>query len=384
VSDGDAHVPASASASASGPTGSGNDLASLVRTSEIIVCTGSGGVGKTTIAAVLALEAARQGRRAVVVTIDPAKRLADALGLEHLTNTPSLIAGDWPGELWATMLDTKTTFDALVTKHAGDDEQAKNILDNRFYRNISGALSGTQEYMAMEKLYELHEESDFDLVVVDTPPTRSALDFLEAPRTLTRFLDHRLYRVLMAPTRVVGRAVNLAAQAFLRTVSKVVGGDVVRDAMAFFQAFDGMEQGFKDRAERVLELLAAEGTSFVLVASPNRDTAQEAEYFARRLDEGGLEVRALVINRLHPRFGDGRAESARERATTFAGTPLGGLYANLADFQLVASEEESHLAGLAGRVPGASLMRVPYLPSDVHDLDGMAVVAAYLFPSGGG
>jgi anion-transporting ArsA/GET3 family ATPase len=359
----------------------GRDLDTLVRTSEIIVCAGSGGVGKTTVAAVLALEAARQGRRAVVVTIDPAKRLADALGLEHLTNAPSRIEGPWAGELWATMLDTKSTFDALVTKHAADGEQAANILDNRFYRNISGALSGTQEYMAMEKLYELHEESDFDLVVVDTPPTRHALDFLEAPRTLTRFLDHRLYRVLMAPTRVVGRAVNVAAQAFLRTVSKVVGGDVIRDAVAFFQAFDGMEQGFKDRAERVLELLASDGTSFVLVASPKRDTVEEAEYFAQRLDEAGLEVRALVINRLHPRFGDGRATGARERAVTFDGTPLGGLYANLADFQLVATEEEAHLAGLAERVPGASLVRVPYLPSDVHDLDGMAIVAGHLFAS---
>jgi anion-transporting ArsA/GET3 family ATPase len=355
------------------------DLGGIVRESEIVVCTGSGGVGKTTIAAVLALEGARRGRRAVVVTIDPAKRLADALGLESLTNTPRRIEGDWPGELWATMLDTKSTFDALVAKHASDESQAASILENRFYRNISGALSGTQEYMAMEKLYELHEESDFDLVVVDTPPTRNALDFLEAPRTLTRFLDHRLYRVLMAPTRVVGRAVNVAAQAFLRTVSKVVGGDVIKDAIAFFQAFDGMEHGFKERAQRVLELLAADETSFVLVASPKRDTVEEAEYFAERLADADLQVRALVINRLHPRFGDGRPEATRERAATFAGTALGGLYANLADFQLVASEEERHLTGLAEGVPGAALVRVPYLPSDVHDLDGLAEVATHLF-----
>jgi anion-transporting ArsA/GET3 family ATPase len=358
------------------------DLAALVATSEIIVCTGSGGVGKTTIAAVIALEGARQGRRTVVVTIDPAKRLADALGLESLTNAPRQIPGEWSGEMWATMLDTKSTFDELVHKHATDEEQAASILDNRFYRNISGALSGTQEYMAMEKLYELHEESDFDLVVVDTPPTRNALDFLEAPRTLTRFLDHRLYRVLMAPTRVVGRAVNVAAQAFLRTISKVVGGDVIKDAIAFFQAFDGMEQGFKERAQRVLDLLGSDVTSFVLVASPKRDTVEEAQFFAERLAESDLEVRALIINRMHPRFGDGRPEAARERAATFDGTALGGLYANLADFQLVASEEESHLTGLAERVPGAALVRVPYLPSDVHDLEGMALVAGYLFPKG--
>jgi anion-transporting ArsA/GET3 family ATPase len=357
-----------------------DDLRTLVATSEIVVCTDSGGVGKTTNAAVLALEAARHGRRAVVVTIDPAKRLADALGLGSLDNTPRRIDGPWSGELWATMLDTKTTFDELVTNHAADAEQAAGILENRFYRNISGALSGTQEYMAMEKLYELHESSAFDLVVVDTPPSRNALDFLEAPRHLTRFLDHRLYRVLMAPTRVVGRAVNVAAQAFLRTVSKVVGGDVIKDAIGFFQAFDGMEQGFKERAQRVLELLSSPVTAFVLVASPKRDTVQEAEYFADQLHAADIEVRALVINRVHPRFGDGRAQAARERAATFAGHDLGGLYANLADFQLVSSEEEAHLAGLAERVPGASLIRVPYLPSDVHDLDGLAVVGNHLFP----
>jgi anion-transporting ArsA/GET3 family ATPase len=357
-----------------------DDLRTLVATSEIVVCTGSGGVGKTTVAAVLALEAARQRRRAVVVTNDPAKRLADALGLGSLDNPPRRIDGPWSGELWATMLDTKTTFDELVTKHAADAEQAAGILENRFYRNISGALSGTQEYMAMEKLYELHESSAFDLVVVDTPPSRNALDFLEAPRHLTRFLDHRLYRVLMAPTRVVGRAVNVAAQAFLRTVSKVVGGDVIKDAIGFFQAFDGMEQGFKERAQRVLELLSSPVTAFVLVASPKRDTVQEAEYFADQLHAADIEVRALVINRVHPRFGDGRAQAARERAATFAGHDLGGLYANLADFQLVSSEEEAHLAGLAERVPGASLIRVPYLPSDGHDLDGLAVVGNHLFP----
>jgi anion-transporting ArsA/GET3 family ATPase len=364
-----------------GPSGPSPALRTLVADSEIVVCTGSGGVGKTTIAAVLALEAARQGRKAVVVTIDPAKRLADALGLQSLTNEPRLIEGDWSGELWAMMLDTKSTFDDLVANYATDDGQAEGILENRFYRNISGALSGTQEYMAMEKLYELHEQSHFELVVVDTPPTRNALDFLDAPRTLTRFLDHRLYRILMAPTRGVVRAVNVAAQAFLRTVSKVVGGDVVKDAVGFFQAFDGMEQGFKDRAARVLELLGGDATSFVLVASPKQDTVAEAGFFAERLAEAGLAVRALVVNRMHPAFGDGRPESSRERARTFEGKALGGLYANLADFQLVASEEEHHLSGLTKRLPGATVTRVPFLETDVHDLHGMAEVGRHLFPA---
>jgi anion-transporting ArsA/GET3 family ATPase len=260
----------------------GDRLDDVVTQRSIVVCCGSGGVGKTTIAAVVALEGARRGRKTVVVTIDPARRLADALGLAGLTDTPSPIEGDWPGELWATMLDTRSTFDALVGKYAATPEQAERILGNPFYRNIAGALSGTQEYMAMEKLYELHEETDFDLVVVDTPPTRHALDFLDAPRRLSRFLEHRLFRMLMAPSRGIVRAVNVAAQAFLRTVSKVVGGEVVDDAIAFFQAFEGMEEGFRRRAARVNELLAAPQTAFVLVASPRRDTVTEAHFFVDR------------------------------------------------------------------------------------------------------
>jgi anion-transporting ArsA/GET3 family ATPase len=355
------------------------ELRHLVRDSRVIVCTGSGGVGKTTTAAVLALEGARLGLRACVVTIDPAKRLADALGLEGLTNAPSRIEGPWPGALWAMMLDTKSTFDDLVVKNAESPEQAQGILENRFYRNISGALSGTQEYMAMEKLYELHNSDDFDLIVVDTPPTRNALDFLEAPRRLTRFLDHRLYKILMAPTRGVLKAVNVAAQAFLRTVSKVVGGEVVQDAVTFFQAFDGMEQGFKERAEHVLELLTHEKTSFILVAAPRRDVVDEATYFAQKLREADIPVKALIVNRMHPHFGDAAPAAIHERALTFAGTDLGGLYANLTDFLQVASNEEANLAGLAAKVAPAPVIRVPYLPSDVHDLDGLAAIAAHLF-----
>jgi anion-transporting ArsA/GET3 family ATPase len=391
-------APAGPSGS-SGPSGAAG-FAELVRDRRILVCCGSGGVGKTTTAAVMALEAARLGRRAVVVTIDPAKRLADALGLAGLTDTPSRIDGDWSGELWATMLDTKSTFDNLVAKHAATPEQARRILANRFYRNISGALSGTQEYMAMEKLYELHEETDFDLVVVDTPPTRHALDFLDAPRRLARFLDHRLFRLLMAPSRGIVRAVNVAAQTFLRTVAKVVGGDVVDDAIAFFQAFEGMEEGFRQRAQRVNELLAAPETAFVLVASPRRDTVAEAHFFAERLSEAGIAVEGLVVNRVHPEFAAPSAGSSvsssagssvsssasataaaalAERASTLDGTELAGLYRNLADFEEVASRERRHLAGLADAVAPAPLAWVPFLRSDVHDLDGMAEVAMHVF-----
>ena len=219
------------------------------------------------------------------------------------------------------MLDTKSTFDDLVATHSTDPKQAERILGNRFYKNISGALSGTQEYMAMEKLYELHVANNFDLVVVDTPPTRHALDFLNAPRRLTRFLDHRLYRILMAPTRGLMKAANVATQAFVRTLSKVVGAEVLEDAITFFTAFSGMEEGFKNRANIVFDLLASPRTAFVLVASPRRDTVEEADFFARRLAESGIAVRALIVNRMHPRFGEGLAE-ARVSGRTRSRAPI--------------------------------------------------------------
>jgi anion-transporting ArsA/GET3 family ATPase len=317
----------------------------------------------------------------VVVTIDPAKRLANALGLDSLSNTPGRIEGDWPGELSALMLDTKTTFDALVTKYSADPDQARGILDNPFYRNIAGALSGTQEYMAMEKLYELHDSGAFDLIVVDTPPTRNALDFLDAPRRLTRFLDNRIFRLLMMPTRAYLKAVNVAAQAFLRTISRVVGTEVIQDAITFFTNFEGMEAGFRERAQEVLRLLSDPSTAFVLVASPRRDAVEEASFFAERLAESGIPVEALVVNRMHPAFGEGRPEADLERARALAGTPLGSLYENLAEFRLVARREDEHLRGLAARVAPAPVVKVPFLASDVHDLAGLREVGEYLFSS---
>jgi anion-transporting ArsA/GET3 family ATPase len=349
----------------------------------IVVCCGSGGVGKTTTAAAIALEGARRGRRACVVTIDPAKRLADALGLDALTNEPGRIDGDWPGELWALMLDTKSTFDTLVTRYAASPEQADGILKNGLYRNISGALSGTQEYMAMEKLYELQEQGRFDLIVVDTPPTRNALDFIDAPRRLTRMLDNRIFRLLIMPTRAYVKAVSFATQAFLRTVSKVVGGQVVSDAVAFFQAFEGMEQGFRERAQHVMALLADPGTAFVLVASPRRDAVEEALFFAEKLLESHIGVDALVVNRLHPSFGGTPHESGaaqRERSRDVSGGPaLATLFANLADFRDIAAREEDHFASLAERVAPAPVARVPFLADDVHDLTGLTTVGSFLF-----
>ena len=365
-------------------------LDQLLTGPEVIVCCGPGGVGKTTVAASLGLECARRGRRACVVTIDPARRLANALGLSHVHDAPRRVDGEWPGELWALMLDTKSTFDALVTRYAATEEQAEEILRNSLYRNVSAVLSGTHEYMAMEKLYELHDQGavvpdgepvHFDLIVVDTPPTRNALDFVDAPRRLTRLLDNRMFQLLMAPTRAYLRAVSVATQAFLRAVSKVVGSEVVADVVAFFKAFEGMEEGFRQRAEQVHELLTSDATAFALVSSPARQAVREATFLADQLAEGGIPIAALVVNRVHPRFGPPPTREGAEAAAQASSTPLVPFYENLVEFLKVGEREESHFAALASRVAPAPVARVPFLPADVHDLAGLRCVAAELFPS---
>jgi anion-transporting ArsA/GET3 family ATPase len=346
---------------------------------KVIVCCGSGGVGKTTVAAALGLMHAAAGRRVVVVTIDPAKRLADALGLggdddPGLTNEPRRIDIDAPGELWATMLDTAATFDGLVRTHARDPQQAERILANSFYRNIAGALSGTQEYMAAERLNTLHRDPRFDVVIVDTPPTRNALDFLEAPGTLARFLDHPLFKLLMLPTRRGLKVLNVAAQPVLRTIGKVVGGEVLADAIAFFQAFDGMETGFRERAEEVMALLRAPETHYVVVAAPKLDTIEEARYFAGRLRVAGLAVSTVVVNRTTPTF----AKPASRRTKTEA-----ALWANYDELLATAAAERRQLAPLVDDLVAAQgsvpVTWVPMLPDDVHDLVGLELIAQRLF-----
>jgi anion-transporting ArsA/GET3 family ATPase len=362
-----------------------SSLSTLAADRDVIICAGPGGVGKTTTAAAIAVQAARRGRRACVVTIDPAKRLADALGLEQLSNEAHAVPGDWGpgGELWALMLDTKTTFDDVVRRNAASAQQAEAILDNHLYRNISGALGGTQEYMAMEKLYELHQSGRFDLVVVDTPPTRRALDFLDAPGRLLRFLNNRIFRLLMMPTRASLRALGVATQMLLRTISKVVGGAMVADAVAFFSAFEGMEQGFRDRATKVEQLLADGGTAFVVVAAPRRDAVEEALFFADRLRQSAGGVEALIVNRMFPAFGPVPASYSSSvdgpTGPTDAAAPTDALMRNLADLDQVASREEQYVTLLAERLPGASVVRVPYLAGDVHDVAGLTEVGRYMF-----
>jgi anion-transporting ArsA/GET3 family ATPase len=352
----------------------------LAYTRSILICCGSGGVGKTTVAAALALEAAMLGRRACVVTIDPARRLANALGVSSLTNSPSLIEGRWPGTLSAVMLDAKSTFDELVERYSGDKAQAERILRNRLYRNLTSALSGTQEYMAAEKLYELHSEGHFDVVVVDTPPTHNALDFLDAPGRLTRFLENRVFRLLLVPTRAYMRAVSVATRTLLRAVAHVAGSEMVEDAVAFFQAFEGMEEGFRERAAHVEKLLSDPGTAFVLVASPRRDSVEEATHFAAKLAESEIPVDALIVNRVFPRFvwpGFEKMASA-DAGRDGAGTqPWSDLVRNMQDFAAVAEREEAHVAVLVATVTPAPVTRIPFLAEDVHDLDGLTEVVRH-------
>jgi anion-transporting ArsA/GET3 family ATPase len=376
-------VTAGAGIAASGADGD------VIDASSVIVCCGSGGVGKTTTAAVLGLEAARRGRRAVVVTIDPARRLADALGLvDGLASVPQRIDLEtdeaWTpgGELWAMMLDTAATFDGLVRRHADSDEQIERILSNPFYRNIAGALSGTQEYMAAETLHQLHGDDRFDLVIVDTPPSRNALDFLEAPGVLARFLDHRLFRLLMLPTRGGLRVIGTATQPILKAIGKVVGSDVLADSVAFFQAFAGMETGFRERADDVVRLIRAPETSFVVVAAPRHDTIDEAVWFANQLVDQGVGVTSAIVNRAHPEFGSGSASdaiAAAAEARREGDETLGRLWDNVADLRTMRDLELAVIAPLAEIVGGERLVVLPLLDSDVHDLAGLLVIAAHLF-----
>lgn len=358
-----------------------NRVGTMLDGADVVVCCGSGGVGKTTMAAVIAREAARRGRRAVVVTIDPARRLADALGLPAgLSGEPQQLEAHAPGgELWAMMLDTPAMFERVVRAHAGDAAQAARIVDNRFYRNIATALSGTQEYMASEALFELHGDPRFDLVVVDTPPSRNALDFLDAPGVLARFLAHPVFRLLMMPTRTGFKVLSAATQPILRAIGRVVGSDVLADTVAFFQAFAGMEAGFRERAEAVTALLHDPATRFVLVTAPQHDAVTEATWFADQLREQGFDVSATIVNRVHPTFGDGTAADADRRAGAATDPDVAALWRNLAELRRLADAERTELDPLVARVGPATLVEVPLLPTDVHDATALDHLATHLF-----
>ncbi|MGH2808878.1 MAG: ArsA family ATPase [Actinomycetota bacterium] len=370
-------------------------VSDVLQNKEIIVCAGSGGVGKTTTAAAIALQAAIEGKKAAVLTIDPAKRLASSLGLKELSNDPVKVnmrtftaAGLKPkGELHAMMLDTKSTFDHVVLQYAPTREQAERIIANRFYKNISGTLSGTQEYMAMEKLYELYGQGGFDLIVIDTPPTRNALDFLDAPKRMTDFFESRVLRWFLIPYLKAGggvmRFANVAASAFLKVVTRIVGADVLQDTAEFFGNLEGMYDGFKQRARDVARLLQSDVTSFVVVTSPSADSVSEATFFASRLNESGLPFGALVVNRVHPKYGDEIDAKPRQLNKLEQGGDDARLLAKLLDnhaaFMRLVHLEEKNLDALARKIPRHKWVRVPYLEREAVDFPGLIAIAEQLF-----
>jgi anion-transporting ArsA/GET3 family ATPase len=372
----------------------------------IIVCCGSGGVGKTTTAAALGLRAAERGRHVVVLTVDPARRLAQSMGLTSLDNTPRPVPGavgdpQLGGSLHAMMLDMKRTFDEIVEAHA-DPDRAAQILANPFYQSLSSSFAGTQEYMAMEKLGQLRQSDEWDLIVVDTPPSRSALDFLDAPQRLGRFLDGRLIRLLSAPTKIGGRAylrvVTAGFGMLTGVITKVIGTQVLRDVQTFVAAFDTMFGGFRQRAEDTYRLLQAPGTAFLVIATPEPDALREASYFVERLSQDRMPLAGLVVNRVH-RSPAAQLSAARslaaaetlesapvtlispnENSTATAGRyPLAATALRLHAERMQLGERERRLEEhFTAAHPVIPVAEVPAQPEDVHDLDGLRAVSAEL------
>ncbi|MDL4818186.1 ArsA family ATPase [Actinomadura opuntiae] len=347
-----------------------------------IVCCGSGGVGKTTTAAALGVRAAERGRDVVVLTVDPARRLAQSMGLSELDNNPRRIEVGGDGELHAMMLDMKRTFDEIVEAHA-DPDRAKQILANPFYQSLSSSLSGTQEYMAMEKLGQLHRSGAWDLIIVDTPPSRNALDFLDAPERMGRFLDGRFMKILAAPAKTGGRfgvkVISAGFGMFTGAINKVLGVQLLRDVQTFVAAFDTMFGGFRERAEKTFKLLQTPGTAFLVVAAPEPDALREASYFVERLAEERMPLAGLVVNRVHESAADGlsaaRSQAAAETLDERGEHPLTAALLRLhTDRMQLAAREERLRDHFASTHPTVPVTAVPAQAEDVHDLDGLRQV----------
>ncbi len=383
------------------------------RRTRIIVCCGSGGVGKTTIAAAVGLRAAERGRHVVVLTVDPARRLAQSMGLTSLDNTPRPVTGVRTGgsrrpppagsrdqsghageagqadggSMHAMMLDMKRTFDEIVESHS-DPDRAAQILANPFYQSLSSSFAGTQEYMAMEKLGQLRRADEWDLIVVDTPPSRSALDFLDAPQRLGRFLDGRLLRLLVAPAKLGGRTglrmLNAGFGMVTGVVTKIIGSQLLRDVQTFVSAMDTMFGGFRERAEYTYRLLRAPGTAFLVIAAPEPDALREASYFVERLERDGMPLAGLILNRVH-RSPAARLSAARSLAAaeTLQGqddsesTALGINALRMHAERMRQAESERRLARrFTAAHPYVPVAQIPAQPDDVHDLAGLRVIGA--------
>jgi anion-transporting ArsA/GET3 family ATPase len=355
----------------------------------VCICLGSGGVGKTTTSAALALGLAARGQKVAVVTIDPAARLASALGLERLSGEPRLIEPsllaeqgvDCKGELWAMMLDSKGTFDEIVARLAPDEREREQILANPIYRELSSAVAGSQELSAMAKLYELRHERDFDVIVLDTPPSRNAVDFLETPTRLLGFLEGRALKVFLSPgglaARVFGRSTGIVFAIFAR----VTGVDMLSDLSTFFRSLSGILDGFGERTRGVAELLRDPTTTFLVVTSPEPEPAREAEFLAERLAERDMSRGGLIVNRVH--F-DGLGDSSVEQVQALLAPDLGERLArrvagNLADFDVLVQRDRKTVLRLSRELGEREPILVPHLDEDVRDVAGLARLAEHLF-----
>jgi anion-transporting ArsA/GET3 family ATPase len=367
------------------------NVAELLEGKRVCVCAGSGGVGKTTTSAVIALGMAARGAKVAVVTIDPARRLANALGLRELENEPRRVeperlasAGmDFSGELWAMMLDPKRTFDELIDRVSPDPARAAEIKENRVYRELSTAVSGSQEFTAVAKLYELERDGDFDLLVLDTPPSRNALDFFDAPGRLTSFLEGRALKAFIRPTGFGMRVLGRGAAPFLGALRRVTGVDLISDLSGFFALLGDMTEDFSLRASEVERLLMAPTTAFVLVTSAQQAAIDEAIWFRRTLDETGLPFAGVIVNRVHhDMLGDAEPGDLLAALAPELGEDLAArVAANFADYHLLARRDARHVTALGHELGDHPLLLVPRLDDDVHDVEGLLRVHRYLFAS---
>ncbi len=357
----------------------------------VCICGGSGGVGKTTIAAAIAMGEAAAGKRVAVVTIDPARRLAGSLGLEELGNDPQLIdpelfaaAGvDMRGELWAMMLDPKRTFDEVIERLAPDERTRDEVLANRIYQQLSSAVAGSQEYTAMAKLYELDQEGGFDLLVLDTPPSRNALDFLDAPERLTHFLEGRALQVLLAPTGFAGRIVGRGTGLVFSALKRVTGVDLLEDLSVFFRSISGLLDGFRQRATAVRKLLADPQTVFLLVTSPEREPVEEAIFFWSKLTTAGMPFGGVIVNRVHhDLLGELQVEDVAAELAPQLGVELADRVAeNFGDYHMLARRDRANIERLTARLEQPRVVMIPHLDEDVHDVGGLERMCRFLFAS---
>ncbi|MGO8906053.1 MAG: ArsA family ATPase [Solirubrobacteraceae bacterium] len=369
-------------------------LAGRLAGKSICICLGSGGVGKTTTSAALALELAARGQKVAVITIDPARRLAAALGLsdpdrerghveEHRID-PALFAAqdiEMKGELWAMMLDPKRTLDEIIANLEPEAEAREAILENPIYHELSTAVAGSQELSAIAELYALHHERDFDVIVLDTPPSRNALDFLDAPTRLLGFLEGRALQVFLAPggltARVFGRSTALVFSIFAR----VTGVDMLSDLSQFFRSVSGVIDGFSQRTRDVASLLREKHTTFLIVTSPEPEPAREAVFMAQKLDARGMSRGELIVNRVNSH---GLEEHSVREVSELLVPELGERLAarvaqNLADFDVLVQRDRETIERLARELGEPNPILVPQLDEDVQDLRGLARVAEHLF-----